>query len=859
MLTFSIPPCLFIQTRSAKLLWFTVVCLGFIGAGTLIGKSYKEWQENPIATSITTHPIDDLDFPIVTICPPRDSNTALYHDLVKAGNGTLSDKDTKTLKEASYEIFMEQSHKEYLMSKMLPTSYMGNMDQVLEGFHSLPKPYKLNGFEIKMWNLNGTITSPWYKGEFVEEYYREDRDFHMVLELPDEVKEKIGSGSLHIELEIDTREESGWIEQMGITAFPYTYTLHRTEKNWTEAEAVCQKEGGHLVSVTSGDLNEELRGMAVKDDVSYIWVGGRWNESEEWSWSDNSVWEYTRLGKAWDEDNCIRMDTDEGSWDRRSCSSPYAFICQVEHMPLRGKKTLDFMYSKDQLTFSSFNLWYKYRAASQQLLDSWKNKRMTGFRLSWRIENENPPLIASISEVGRSIQTPRLGETFFNSADASSNLEFKAILTLPEDFQHKVGNESLVIELNIDMIQADEFYAFTNYKLYKRTKRTWPEADSWCKYEGGKLASIHSEWQQALAERAADGNWVWLGGWKRNQWQWDDNSTWGFTKWKSGRPDVYDHLQMTPGGQWFDYDSKDEIYFLCQGESVTLTENGSWSLELDKEQLKFFPFYVLFKSQAKGQRLLNSSSDKESKMTGFTLNWFLEDIDGNQLTENLPPRQEDWTRVTPKYKQPLLAEIIQLARHLREKQNMTSEQVLDKVMQGKMQNIDILQRSGMCFSDQIMEEHIDEAYLRLVSFGDEVDLEGPATDEDIMTGLKIFQAIVYCPSMDIKVFKFVDKLLSNESSRTIIRTIVNLFHSGSIKDVAKIIKMKEFYMVLASTLNLQYGNILLATSTKSQLQSVIDNDWPFFTNHTDLVKTCLLDSDCETIQNIVEKLGNVFF
>ena len=73
-------------------------------------------------------------------------------------------------------------------------------------------------------------------------------------------------------LQIDTREESGWIEQMGITAFPCTYTLHRTEKNWTEAEAVCQKEGGHLVSVTSGDLNEELRGMAVRDDVSYIWA-----------------------------------------------------------------------------------------------------------------------------------------------------------------------------------------------------------------------------------------------------------------------------------------------------------------------------------------------------------------------------------------------------------------------------------------------------------------------------------------------------------------------------------------------------------------------------------------------------------
>ena len=70
----------------------------FIGAGTLISQSYKDWQENPVSTSITTHPIEDLDFPIVTICPPKGSNTALYHDLVKAGNGSLSDGEKKTLK-----------------------------------------------------------------------------------------------------------------------------------------------------------------------------------------------------------------------------------------------------------------------------------------------------------------------------------------------------------------------------------------------------------------------------------------------------------------------------------------------------------------------------------------------------------------------------------------------------------------------------------------------------------------------------------------------------------------------------------------------------------------------------------------
>ena len=67
--------------------------------------------------------------------------------------------------------------------------------------------------------------------------------------------------------------------------------------------------------------------------------------------------------------------------------------------------------------------------------------------------------------------------------------------------------------------------------------------------------------------------------------------------------------------------------------------------------------------------------------------------------------------------------------------------------------------------------------------------------------------------------------------------------------------MKVFFHVLAKTLDLQYGNILLATSSKPQLQAVIDNDWPFFTNNTDLVKDCLSDSECESIQNIIRDQG----
>ena len=66
---------------------------------------------------------------------------------------------------------------------------------------------------------------------------------------------------------------------------------------------------------------------------------------------------------------------------------------------------------------------------------------------------------------------------------------------------------------------------------------------------------------------------------------------------------------------------------------------------------------------------------------------------------------------------------------------------------------------------------------------------------------------------------------------------------------------KAFYIDFATALNLQYGNILLATSTKSQLQALRNIDVPFFTNNTDLVKACLSDSKCDRLQDIIGDLG----
>ena len=166
---------------------------------------------------------------------------------------------------------------------------------------------------------------------------------------------------------------------------------------------------------------------------------------------------------------------------------------------------MNLAYTKDQLTFPAFHVWYKYKAASQQLLDSWKEKRMTGFRLSWRTENPTLIWTTTVGEIGRSIQTPGHGDIVVQP-EVSDQI-YKAMLPISDNFQRKMGDQTLVIELVVNMGKHDEvvFSPRKSYKLYSDGKKTWTEAEAHCKSEGAQLASIHSEVEQALAETEAAG------------------------------------------------------------------------------------------------------------------------------------------------------------------------------------------------------------------------------------------------------------------------------------------------------------------------------------------------------------------
>ena len=100
-----------------RLFWISVVIAGFTGAFILIQQSFSSWADSPISTTIETRPITEIDFPNVTVCPPRNSFTSLNPDIVWSRNITFDEEQRKELSDyvpyAAYDVTYKANNREY--------------------------------------------------------------------------------------------------------------------------------------------------------------------------------------------------------------------------------------------------------------------------------------------------------------------------------------------------------------------------------------------------------------------------------------------------------------------------------------------------------------------------------------------------------------------------------------------------------------------------------------------------------------------------------------------------------------------------------------------------------------------------
>ena len=122
-------------------------------------------------------------------------------------------------------------------------------------------------------------------------------------------------------------------------------------------------------------------------------------------------------------------------------------------------------------------MWYRYRVSGDQLLDSLQNKRITGFRLRWRVENP-AAMMATLTKPGSWIKTPRLGQCNFSGSYFKANHTYKATLQFPSDLVRQVGSGVLVVKLIADtgkemegLLENVKLFERARYSLYTEIKK----------------------------------------------------------------------------------------------------------------------------------------------------------------------------------------------------------------------------------------------------------------------------------------------------------------------------------------------------------------------------------------------------
>ena len=323
------------STRSLRAIWIIIVVASFASAIYMITSSYKEWHESPVSTTITTHPIDELEFPAVTVCPPRGSNTALNHALNKAKEVNFTDRERQKLINLSREIFIEGQTKNHAkeISELLGP---GNIRSIVSKQADLPLVDKFtNMVSLKSWEFEGSFSTPGFgdpdcKGNFFERPH----SFHYEIKFPDDIKDVMGDGG---DLVISVETKDKWSFRWNKNKMQ----LFNEELNMSDAEDFCKSEGKHLASITSNEEQIEVQ-ESLPSFGPTVWLGGKKDSEEQsWHWLDGRKWGFEGKweggGAGGEENTCLSLQTRTDwshdflikhyTWKETNCNEAHSFVC----------------------------------------------------------------------------------------------------------------------------------------------------------------------------------------------------------------------------------------------------------------------------------------------------------------------------------------------------------------------------------------------------------------------------------------------------------------------------------------------------------------------------------------------------
>ena len=376
------------KSKAGRLAWVVIVVTCFAIAITMITSSYKEWQESPVSTTITTHPISELEFPTVTVCPPRGSNTALNHLLEKVKDVNFNDEERQELLGISNEVFIKIPNKKFAkqMAELVSDDHMRS---IVNGQSRMPEVDEEGMITLISFQPEGNFSTPGfldsdYKGDF----FRRPQSLNFVLALPNNVEEMVGEGAPVISME--TEGNWTWSRRGNWNWFQgERFRIHDESMSHDAAEKYCVSQGGHLASVGSErELDQIKKVVEAGKGHHRIWLGGRRiPERGVWQWLDGTDWDFQngKISSTWGG-HCLYQYKLWG-WFSRDCNENYPFICANPRTTNRRSGSHTMVLGQDLLKNPTFYFWWSHNP------DDSSTSKMPGFKLSWRVKNGSLPSV----------------------------------------------------------------------------------------------------------------------------------------------------------------------------------------------------------------------------------------------------------------------------------------------------------------------------------------------------------------------------------------------------------------------------------------------------------------------------------
>ena len=247
-------------------------------------------------------------------------------------------------------------------------------------------------------------------------------------------------------------------------------------------------------------------------------------------------------------------------------------------------------------------------------------------------------------------------------------------------------------------------------------------------------------------------------------------------------------------------------------------------------------------------------------MTGFRLWWHIQKGNDTSITKKTRTKCGDWSPrlAVPNYKEPWLQEVVQYARKSR-LDNKTQDEIIKQAIQDKGVSKEANLNTDKC--DSLGGQTRPEFYPKVFSKFEEQNRgnhKGGLITEDLKTGFMVFSAVIYCPKSakeTYQLYQFLDHLVAAESPRTMIRAVVNTIQSDALVEPENRRRINEFYLAIDKHFRFEYGKILVATATRTQLKDMLVENWPFFDNFRTELVGCLNGINCERVEDLINTLG----